>query len=727
VKKIFSILFALVLLSLVLSPVIALMPADTAQAQPADSPWPMFGQNPQRTGRSPYSGPEVPKLKWSFTTGYDVYSSPAIGTDGTIYVGSFDGTLYAMHPDGSQKWSFTTGDRVFSSPAIGADGTIYVGSEDGKLYAINPDGSQKWSFTTGGRVYSSPAIGANGTIYVGCTNGKLYAINPDGSQKWSFITGGFVLSSPTIGANGTIYVGCTSGTLYAINPDGSGKWSFTTGGRVYSSPAIGTDGTIYVGADDWKLHAMKPDGSQKWSFTTGGWVESSPAIGTDGTIYVGSYDDKLYAINPDGSQKWSFTTGDWVESSPTIGADGTIYVGSEDEKLYAINPDGSQKWSFTTGGWVYSSPAIGADGTIYVGSYDNKLYAITGKYDLTISSTARGSVTTPGEGTFPYGQGTVVNLVAEPDEGCRFVNWTGDIATIADVDIASTNITMNDDYSITANFEQIPPQFDLTMSSTTGGSVTAPGEGTFAYDQGTVVNLVAEAEESYRFTNWSGDVYTIADVEATSTTITMNANYTVIANFEQIPPQFDLTISRTAGGSVITPGEGIFTYDRGTRVNLVAEAEGGYRFVNWSGDVDTIADVSAASTIVTMEANYEITAKFQKTTGCFIATAAYGTPMAEEIEILRGFRDEYLLTNPLGQALVDLYYRASPPMAEFITEHPSLKPIVRAGLVPAVAMSTIAVNTSPAEKTIIVGFFVLVSVAVIVWAKKRRSTGLERT
>jgi len=82
---------------------------------------------------------------------------------------------------------------------------------------------------------------------------------------------------------------------------------------------------------------------------------------------------------------------------------------------------------------------------------------------------------------------------------------------------------------------------------------------------------------------------------------------------------------------------------------------------------------------------------------CFIATAAYGTSMAEEIQILRGFRDEYLLTNPLGQALVDLYYRVSPPIADFITEHPSLKPIVRAGLVPAVTMSTIALNTTPVE------------------------------
>jgi hypothetical protein len=83
---------------------------------------------------------------------------------------------------------------------------------------------------------------------------------------------------------------------------------------------------------------------------------------------------------------------------------------------------------------------------------------------------------------------------------------------------------------------------------------------------------------------------------------------------------------------------------------------------------------------------------------CFVAAAAYGTPMAEEIEILREFRDEYLLTNPLGQILTNLYYRVSPPLAEFITGHPSLKPIVRAGLLPAVAMSAVAVNTIPAGR-----------------------------
>ena len=78
--------------------------------------------------------------------------------------------------------------------------------------------------------------------------------------------------------------------------------------------------------------------------------------------------------------------------------------------------------------------------------------------------------------------------------------------------------------------------------------------------------------------------------------------------------------------------------------------------------------------------------------GCFIATAAYGTPMAEEIQVLRDFRDGYLLTNPIGRALVGFYYRTSPPIADFIAEYPVLKWGVRVILKPVIFMSSLAVN-----------------------------------
>jgi len=78
---------------------------------------------------------------------------------------------------------------------------------------------------------------------------------------------------------------------------------------------------------------------------------------------------------------------------------------------------------------------------------------IVGACNLTVSSTVGGSVTVPGEGTFPYNEGTVVDLVAETEECYRFVEWSGNVTTITNVNAASTTITMNDSYSITANFE----------------------------------------------------------------------------------------------------------------------------------------------------------------------------------------------------------------------------------------------------------------------------------
>jgi outer membrane protein assembly factor BamB len=264
------------------------------------------------------------------------------------------------------------------SPAIGSDGTIYVGSQDNKFYAIKLDGTVKWSFITGDTVRSSPVIGSDGTIYFGSYDYKLYAINSDGTEKWNFITEGVVGSSPTIDSDGTIYVGSDDDKLYAINPDGTKKWSFTTSSDVTSSPAIGPDGMIYVGSWDNKLYAINPNGTEKWNFATGRYVHSSPAIGSDGTIYVGSYDGKFYAINPNGTEKWNFMIGNEVYSSPAIGADGMIYIGSDADKLHAINPNGSEKWNFSAPNDFHSSPAIGSDGTIYIGSDNINLYAIGG-------------------------------------------------------------------------------------------------------------------------------------------------------------------------------------------------------------------------------------------------------------------------------------------------------------------------------------------------------------
>jgi hypothetical protein len=230
----------------------------------------------------------------------------------------------------------------------------------------------------------------------------------------------------------------------------------------------------------------------------------------------------------------------------------------------------------------------------------------------TISTAAGGSIIIPGEGDFDYDGGTVVDLVAEVEPGYRFVNWTGDVDTIVDPDSASTTITMNDDYSITANFEPLPSvEHSLTINSTEGGEVTTPGEGTFTCDAGKVVSLLAVADEHYEFTGWTGDVDTIDDVNDPKTAITMNDSCSITANFELEDGWYNLTISRTEGGSVTVPGEGEFVYPAGTVVDLLAVADEHYRFVGWTGDIEQIADPASPNSTISMWSDYPITANFE--------------------------------------------------------------------------------------------------------------------
>ncbi len=152
------------------------------------------------------------------------------------------------------------------------------------------------------------------------------------------------------------------------------------------------------------------------------------------------------------------------------------------------------------------------------------------EYDLTVSSTEGGSVTNPGEGTFTYDEATVVNLVAEADEGYHFVNWTGDVNGIANIGDPTTTITVESDCFITAN---LVAAYYLTASSTQGGSVTVPGEGTFPYGEGAVVNLAATPDDGYQFLKWTGDVDDVANVNDATTCITINRDCSITANFDE--------------------------------------------------------------------------------------------------------------------------------------------------------------------------------------------------
>jgi len=209
------------------------------------------------------------------------------------------------------------------------------------------------------------------------------------------------------------------------------------------------------------------------------------------------------------------------------------------------------------------------------------------EYELTISSTEGGSVTNPGEGIFTYCCSKVVNLTAEAEAGCRFINWTGDVGTISNVEAAATNITVNGDYSITANFVAV---YNLTISSTIGGNVTTPGEGTFTYDAATVVNLVATPDAGYQFGNWIGDVDTIVNIYDATTTIAMNGDYHITAYFEadfMVTAGAAHTVGLKSDGTVVATD--FWQSYVGNWTNIVQVAAGGDNTAGLESDGTVVA------------------------------------------------------------------------------------------------------------------------------------------
>jgi hypothetical protein len=357
--------------------------------------------------------PDTSHRRWVFAMEQTIVQSPAIGSDGTIYIGTgmhwtgpaSDG-LYAIQPGGTLKWKRNLGRPVHSSVALDAEDNLYFlagnaandDSMDAVILSYDSSGNLRWTSEPIGWLYPipftgfTPAIAADGTIYA-CGRFSLFALDPDGKTKWKYDfplvdnstsseekqPAGSQRSAPTLVKDGTIYVNTAIGSygltevkggLFAIDPDGNLKWrTYDVGG--YATPVTGDDGTIYsaIGcywvpgdtsaaqvAMESKLLAIHPDGTPKWSVTTQLWAQSSPSIGADGTLYVGTTHHPLdvpawfYAITPEGQIKWKYDTYDDVKDLPPT----------------QVNPPD-----------IYNSPAIDSNGRIYFGNEVGLLYAMS--------------------------------------------------------------------------------------------------------------------------------------------------------------------------------------------------------------------------------------------------------------------------------------------------------------------------------------------------------------
>ncbi|MDK2992001.1 MAG: hypothetical protein PWP48_1234 [Clostridiales bacterium] len=346
--------------------------------------------------------------KWVFQTGDVIQSTPTY-FNGTVYVGSEDGSVYAINDsDGTLEWSYTTGDQIISKPAI-YDGVtkdlVIIGSHDKKLYALDADsGALEWSYATGGSVISDPLVD-NGVVYFGSGDKYIYALDAsNGNFKWKYQTDGLMRQRPIV-YDGKLYAFVRDTYIwYALNiSDGSLYWrgnaatdeSMFVCGDV--RPIMTAGNKLWtIDAQNTKAGYLDPtDGNLDWTSTVTNISSRGPA--TDGTriFYPSNNGRQIYAFNvSDNTQVWykdlraGGSDSDLQEfqiDSALIYSEGILYHVAERGRITGLDPvTGNIKFVYDAVGYpersLWSTPEV-YNKTVYVGGLDGKVYAI--KYNGT--------------------------------------------------------------------------------------------------------------------------------------------------------------------------------------------------------------------------------------------------------------------------------------------------------------------------------------------------------
>jgi len=390
----------------------------------AKSPWPKFRGNAAQDGRSAIVPVYDGSKPWSFKTGKGIFSSPIVGADGTIYLGSADRHFYALAADGTLRWKVQTGEIIDSSGLLDDKGRVYFGSGDGKLRALDAaSGSVVWTMTADDPKVNKAfinwfegnvAIGRDGTLFVPNDNFFLYAINrEDGSVRWRRKMPDQTWSLPAVDAeSGTVFVGnnnllpALGRNTFALDPaNGDALWETSTLGTIAASPLY-ADGMVFVGGfDGWVRAYDAKNGDEKWAFATRDHVYSSASLLPDGAVVVPSCDGTVYALEAKtGKQRWAFDAGEPIRSSPAVDGAGNVYFGGGDGRLTVLGPDGKQRWSIQliteTRNDLNASPALGAH-AVYLAGESGEVFGVPYEYCVSPAGAADARCRVGGEEALP--------------------------------------------------------------------------------------------------------------------------------------------------------------------------------------------------------------------------------------------------------------------------------------------------------------------------------------
>jgi hypothetical protein len=385
-------------------------------------------------------------------------------------------------------------------------------------------------------------------------------------------------------------------------------------------------------------------------------------------------------ILPDGATITAGSTQDYTAEAFDIGNNSLGYVTSETTFFIAGEHGGS--WVSN----VYTSQNAGT-------------WTVTGTY-TTLADTA----------TLTVNAGSVDHIVISPDNVTITAGNTQAYTTEAFDQFNNTRGLVTDNTSFSIQTGDGGSWASNVYTSRNAGTWTVTGTYNASFSDTATITVSGGAVSYYSVTS---DNYT------QQVTVAFTVTVTAYDSFGNLAAADNVTMTMSSSPSVlIFDGNGNGTYgETGDDVGILM-----------AGTLDIPAKARSAAdgliiTATDVNANPWVSEPY--TVGdfrCFIATAAYGTPMIDHIQVLRDFRDGYLMTNPAGHWFVSTYYRLSPPLARFIAHHDSLRALVRVGLTPVIWLTTLVMKTTLLQKmAMLVSMIAAVSAAVL-WLRRRRQS-----
>ncbi len=245
------------------------------------------------------------RIKWSLDTDGDADTGSVIASDGSVIFAA-GRMVYEVTPLGYVKWRFAAKRKIFTAPAIGPQGRIFVGSQDHHADALASDGRLSWTVDLGADVDGAPAVDDRGDVFVGTDGDEVARIDADdGHVVWRTNLGGYVRGTLSIARNGDVLAGVYGPKPRAVrlrSLDGLLRGDFDipgTGARdfgVHGGALEDEAGTLLFGAQDDILYAIDANGRTLWRFKTGGDVDAPATLLSDGTVIVGSDDGSVRAL-----------------------------------------------------------------------------------------------------------------------------------------------------------------------------------------------------------------------------------------------------------------------------------------------------------------------------------------------------------------------------------------------------------------------------------------------